>query len=547
MAGIGIKPASARRMLLATVAMGLAGSTAEARPRHVKPAPDPRDAEIQLLKEQVAALSAKVDNLQARADAPPPAPPIAPPPPAPVAIIQTPVGPPTPAQFPSSGGVTILAGKPSIQSADGRFTANLHGVMQFDVADYKQRTPGPITADFRRGAAATDTAHARDLNSSANFRRARIGIDGKAFGDWEYNLLFEYGGAGEEDAAHIQEMWAQYSGLKPFHIRIGAFPPSIGLEDQGSTNGSLFLERPASADIARSLTGGDFREAGQVFGGTDRWFVSAAVSGRVVGVINATGTGVAQPFDTALNYIGRAAIVPLRGDWGMLELGVHGGYVARPSDAGGPDTPAGTARYPITFQERPELRVDGTRLISTGGINARHASTLGIEASGQVGGLFLQGEYERFRIQRLNAPVGVSDPEFDGYYVEGGYMLTGERRRFNPVTFHWDPPLVDHPFSLADGTWGAWEVAARYSDIDLNYHAGAPGTAPDADAVRGGDQRIVTAGVNWYPNTFFRFMLDYQDVQIRRLSPSATTFQTPAGAQIGQHYHVIMLRTQFAF
>src|SRR6185369_14823512 len=242
-----------------------------------------------------------------------------------------------PASFPTAGGATIVAGKPSIQSADGRFTANLHGVMQFDAADYQQRTPGPITADFRRGAAPADTAHARDLNSGTNFRRARIGIDGKAFGDWEYNLLYEFGGAGEEDAGHIQEMWAQYSGLKPWHVRIGAFPPSIGLEDQGSTNGALFLERPAVADIARSLTGGDFREAGEVWGGTDRWYVSAAVSGRVVGVVNSQATGVAQPFDTALNYIARAAVVPFKSDDGMLELGIHGGYVARPSDAGGPD------------------------------------------------------------------------------------------------------------------------------------------------------------------------------------------------------------------
>ena len=70
----------------------------------------------------------------------------------------------------------------------------------------------------------------------------------------------------------------------------------------------------------------------------------------------------------------------------------------------------------------------------------------------------------------------------------------------------------------------------RYSDVDLNYHQGAAGTAPAADAVRGGDQRIVTAGVNWYPNTFVKFMLDYQDVRIERLSPSAATFATPVGA-----------------
>jgi phosphate-selective porin OprO/OprP len=544
MIGTGIKLAGARRVLLATAALSLVWTAAEAqsRPSQVAQA-DPRDAEIQLLKEQVQALAAKVDSLQARSDAAAAAaaaaPPAAPP------IIQTSSAPPS--AFPTTGGATIVAGRPSIQSADGRFTANLHAVMQFDAADYMQSTPGPITSDFRRGAAATDTAHARDLSSGTDFRRARIGIDGKAFGDWDYSVLLDMGGSGEEDAAHIQELWVQYSGLKPFHLKVGAYPPSIGLEDQGSTNGQLFLERPASADIARSLAGGDFREAAEIWGAGDWWYVNGAVTGRLVGVINTTGTAISQPFDSQLGLIGRVAFTPIKTDNGILEVGLHGSYVARPADAGGPDTAVGAARYTITMQERPELRVDGTRLISTGAINARHASTLGFEVAGQYGPFFLQSEYEHFKVERQNAAIGVSDPDFDGYYVEGSYSITGEKRRFNATGWAFDGPTVNHPFSIADGTWGAFELAGRYSDMDLNYHAGAFGTAPGADAVRGGEQRIMAGGINWYPNTVVRFMLDFQDVKILRLSPSATTFQTPTGVEIGQHYHVISLRSQFAF
>lgn len=521
----------ARRIFLVGAALSLAWMTTEANARS-----DPRDAEIQALKAQVQALAAKVERLEARTEALPPAAP----PPTPAAVIQSPSAPP---QISIAGGRTVVSGRPSIQSADGRFSAGLHGVMQLDVAGYRQAKARPINSDFRRGATASDTAHARDLNSGSDLRRARIGVDGRAFGDWEFELLYEFGGAGEEDAGHVQEAWVQYSGLKPFHLRIGAFPPSLGLEDQGSTSGALFLERPAVSDIARNLTGGDFREAGEIWGGTDRWHLFAAVSGRAVGVVNSQATGVSQPFDTALNYVGRAAFVPVKTDDGMLELGVHGGYVARPADAGGPDTPPGTARFPIILQERPELRVDGTRLISTGPIDARHASSAGLEASGRYRGLFLQSEYERFRIERLNPAAGVSDPQFHGWYVEGGWLLTGERRLFDPATFTWTAPPPDRPFSLADRAWGAWELAGRYSDIDLNFHDGATG----ADAVRGGRQRIVTAGVNWFPNSVVRFLLAYQDVQVRRLSPSAVTFQTPTGAAIGQHYHAVTLRTQFAF
>lgn len=527
--------------LLLAASLSMAGAAQAAQ----RPTPDPRDVKIEALTRQVELLAAKVESLEARAAIAPVTPP-APAAPPPTVIAQVPPGPPAPIQFPSAGGATIIGGKPVIQSADGRFAANLHGVMQFDAADYSQRTPGPITSDFRRGATAADTAHARDLSSGTNFRRARIGIDGKAFGDFEYNLLFEFGGAGEEDAGHIQELWFQYSGLKPFHLKIGAFPPSIGLEDQGSTNGALFLERPAVADMARSLAGGDFREAVQLWAAGERWYASGAVTGRVVGVVNSQATGVSQPFDSNLSLIGRLAFVPFKNDDGMLQLGVHGSYVMRPADAGGPDIAAGGARYPVTLQERPELRVDGTRLISTGGINAQHANTRGIEAAAQYQSLFIQAEYERFGIERRN-PAALSDPHFSGAYVEGSWVVTGERRRFNAGNFTFDAPLVDHPFSLADRSWGALEIAGRYSTVDLNYRQGAPGTAPAADAVRGGEQRVIAAGLNWYPNTFVRFLLDCQDVRIQRLSPSATTFQTPTGAQIGQNYHVISLRSQFAF
>jgi phosphate-selective porin OprO/OprP len=536
---------ASHRVLILAAGLSLAGASAEARPRH--PAqPDPRDARIEALTHQVELLAAKVETLEAKAAAPAPLPP----PPPFVAVVQA-SPPPAPAAAPvkvaAAGGATIVAGKPSIQSPDGRFSANLHGVMQFDVADYAQNTPGPITADLRRGAAAADTAHARDLSSGGNFRRVRLGVDGKAFGDWDYNLLFEYGGTGEEDAGHIQEAWIQYSGLKPFHLRIGAYPPSVGLEDQASTNGSLFPERPAVADVARGLAAGDFRDAVQLWANGARWFASGAVTGRVVGVVNSQATGVSQPFDSQLGLVGRLVFQPVKTDDVLLQLGVHGSYVARPADAGGPDAAATAARYAINLQERPELRVDGTRLISTGSIDARHADAYGLEGVFQAGGLFLQSEYEHFDIERRNVAATVSDPSFEGWYVEGSFIPTGERRRFAASSFTFDSPAPDHPFDLSAGTWGALELTARYSDIDLNYHAGPAGTATPADGVRGGDQRIVSAGVNWYPNTFVKFMLDYQDVRIDRLSPSAATFATPVGAQIGQSYHTVILRSQFAF
>ncbi len=505
---------------------------------------DPRDRRINALEAQVDALTKMVTEMRdERAALPPPPPPHAyvAPAPSPLAVPAQAVA--SAGLGPNAGGVTILAGKPSIQSGDGRFVANLHGVMQFDAANYFQSAPGPIGSDLRRGGASTDTAHARDLSSGTNFRRARIGIDGKVFGDIDYNILFEFGGAGAEDAGHIQELWLQYSGIKPFRFKVGAFPPSIGLEDQGSTNGSLFLERPAISDIARSVAGGDFREGAQLSASGQRWLASVALTTRVVGTINSTGSSNAQPFDQSFGGIARVAFLPVVGDDYMIHVGAHASRVFAVSDAGGPDVVAN--RYPVQLRERPELRVDGTRLIDTGQINASHVTTGGVELAMQKQQFFVQGEYERISIDRRASAL--ANPNFSGWYVEGGWVLTGERRKYNSTNFAFDAPTIDHPFDPANGTFGAFELALRYSTLDLNYREGTAGLAPLADSVRGGEQKIISGGLNWYLNSVVRFMFDYQHVDIDRLSPNAVTFQTPAGAQIGQKYDVIAVRSQLAF
>ncbi len=521
-------------------------------------APDSRDARIEALEQQVKALSQMVIQMRQQGGAanPSAATGVSKAAPAPTFATASPNQGTPPASSPdqprpvtssgpgpNQGGVTILAGRPSIQSGDGRFVANLHGVMQFDAANYFQHRAGPIATDFRRGGAAGDTAHARDLNSGTNFRRARIGIDGRVFGDFDYNVLFEFGGAGAEDAGHIQELWLQYTGLQPFRLRVGAFPPSVGLEDQNSTNGMPFLERPAISDISRGVAGGDYREAIQLAASRSRWFAALSLTTRTVGTVNSTASGTAQSFDQNAGAILRLAAIPFQGDDWLVHVGAHGTRVFSVADAGGPDV--GTNRFPVQLRERAELRVEGTRLIDTGQINARHVNEGGLELAGQKGPFYLQGEYERIKVQRRDSPL--SDPHFGGWYAEGSFMLTGERRKYNTATFAFDAPTVDHPFDLRNGTWGAWEVAGRYSVVDLNYHQGDPGKAPPADGIRGGEQKIIAAGLNWYLNPVIRFMFDYQHVKIDRLSPSATAYATPVGAEVGQSYDTIAIRSQLAF
>lgn len=459
------------------------------------------DAKIAALQEQLELLQAQIADLKVSTGAS-------------LAALR-------PAAPSATAAASIAGGKPSIATSDGKFAATLHGVMQLDTAKYDQddRLPAAVTA--------------RDLSGGANFRRARIGVDGRVFGAFDYNILFDFGGSGAEDSGRIQEMWVQYSGLKPLRFRVGAFAPPLGLEDAASTNGALFPERPAAADIARGLAGGDTRIGGGVIGHGDHWFASAIATGALVQSLNSGATAFNAPiFDEQQGYALRVAGVPLHGsDW-LIHVGANASVVAQPTDLG---ATAGT-RYAVQLRERPELRVDGTRLVDTGQIDARGAQAYGLEFAAQNQNLYVQAEYFDFSVDRRNPTVGASDPSFNGWYAQGSWVLTGERRKYNTTTAAFDAPGVDKPFDPANGQWGAWELAVRYSTVDLNYAENSPIAA---ERVRGGEQGIWTLGVNWFPNPAVKFMLDYYNVSVDR--------KNAAGAAIGQDYRAVNIRSQIAF
>jgi phosphate-selective porin OprO/OprP len=91
-----------------------------------------------------------------------------------------------------------------------------------------------------------------------------------------------------------------------------------------------------------------------------------------------------------------------------------------------------------------------------------------------------------------DAPA-VGDPTLRGAYVQAGWFLTGESRSFSGGTFGRTKPKANYGAGK-----GAWEVALRYSTVDLG----------DA-GVAGGEQSDVTAALNWYLNPVARLMLNY--------------------------------------
>jgi phosphate-selective porin OprO/OprP len=312
------------------------------------------------------------------------------------------------------------------------------------------------------------------------------------------------------------------------------------------------MERASPAEVARNVAAGDSRSAIQfqgngIWGDGDsgiaaRWFFSTALTGNTVSTVNSTGAFAVQPLDEQTGIIGRFAVAPFDSTNWQAHFGVNAQYVSQPNDAG----VAANPRYPIQLRDRPELRVDGTRLVDTGGIDARSATVYGAEFALTAQQFFIESEYFDYKIERRNiTAVMPSDPNFHGWYVQGGWVLTGENRPYNPGEARIDAPKMNYNFNPSAGTWGAFELVARYSDLDLNYHTcglGHPVPASPAncfDAVNGGHQKISTIGLNWYLNPDIRVMIDYLHVDVDRFNA--------AGLQVGQSYNALGFRGQYVF
>jgi phosphate-selective porin OprO and OprP len=406
---------------------------------------------------------------------------------------------------------TINNGRTTFATSDGRFSASLRALVQFDAAYYAQERP----------------AAAQDRSSGTNFRRARIGVEGTLFTDWFYSFLFDMGGTGVE-GSRLSDAYLQYNGFAPLRFRTGSYGTPQGLEDQTGVGDLIFAERAAPADIARNIAAADGRQnLITVFANGDDYYVAASISGQ--------RAGDASFFDEQQALVTRGA-VRLHGDRDSNVV-INGTttYVYKVADAGA--SPAGAS--PLTLAALPEHSVDATRLISTGAVNADGLFSWGAEAAANYRNFYVQGGYFDFTIYRRDSAL--ADPSFDGWYAQGTWVLTGEPRRFNPAMQTWQAPAPAKVFAPQDGGWGAFEVAARYSWTDLDYRAGAVGTGTPVGGIRGGTQSAWTVGLNWYPNAAVRFLLDYQNVDVDRLSAAAPY------AEIGQTIDIFSLRSQVAF
>jgi phosphate-selective porin OprO/OprP len=419
----------------------------------------------------------------------------------------------------------------SLESADGQYSIGLTGRVHLDVGDYANYSPK------------SSLTSPQNLNSGFNARRARIGVTGKAAGDFTYGFIYDGGGSSDASASGIQTAQVGYTGIKNMVFEIGYSDTFFTLDEATSSNDTLFMERASPANVATGVNTGDFRSNAGARWFNDRLWVGAYFTGPMS--LNAHNQG------ESIGAFQRIAYQVLAEQDYTLHIGGGVDEIIKAPLNGGTAIASGTspATYANSFalSDRPELRIDTTSLLSTGqlgtitstGIHSVDGGYIAdVELAGNYGPFFAQGEYLHYSIDRQ----GLATAGFDGGYGEASYVLTGESRKYNKAAGAYGGIIPAHAFSPADGYWGAWEIAGRVSYVDLTSNF-TPGVASSSqpNAVNGGKQTSFTAGLNWYPNSYMRFMLNYVHADFDKANSSSSGI---LGQPVGATMDAIALRTQ---
>ncbi len=426
----------------------------------------------------------------------------------------------------SAAKADVSDGRLSVTSADGRFSAELRLTAQYDQGYYMQALR------------ARSLSLGPDLSSGGNFRRLEFGIQGRVFGDWSYTVKMEYGSGGStgiEKPGQIQQAYIEYDGLKPFLFRIGNHSAATGLDEAISGTDLLLPERAAASDLARGMASSGRNDIELLYEG-DRLSASLAYTD---GKVQSGGF-----FDEQQALVTRLAYSPVAtGDWRWV-VSLAGNDVFRPGDQG----PASNAPRPFSLSASPELVIDdsGGGLVSVSESNVTDAWSWNLESAVRRDNVMVQAGYYKFGLDRRGV-TALRGEGFDGWYAEGSWVLTGEPRGWSVSNAGFTNPKPRADFDPTSNAWGAWELAGRYSDLNLNDHAGMVGDPLLPGGVRGGEQRIAAIGLNWYPNPVLKFMLQAQNVQISRIGTNTAVTPNAANADLGQNFDTIALRSQIAF
>lgn len=401
---------------------------------------------------------------------------------------------PTPPVAPAPALESRVAALESSQSKSPKVSWS-KGAPEFGSADGKVafRPRGRLFVD----GSSTDGSSVADRNiSGTEIRSVRLGAEGR------YGIL---GWAVEGDFADNAVAWKsvyatvdhRLFGL-PADLTVGNRLNDRGIDGSSSTSNTPFPDRNVVGTLMlpqRGLFGVGLTE--RVYG--KRWHASLSVAGNDLN--NAGNDNDSQTWATRVHWnpvAGKAATVHL-GAWAFYEeIAAGASGVLRSSAIAG------------HFNDLVK--------IAPGALTGAERSTAyGLEAAGFFGPAWATGEWGTRNLRGVDAS-GRYDLDHQAWAISAGWFLVGALPAYSGKAGTWGKVKVADP--VTDGGAGAWELKARYEDVDY------------AELPTGGTGHAWTVGANWYLNDYSRVMFEAIRWQANNRSGSGqgrdegTTFNT---------------------
>jgi phosphate-selective porin OprO and OprP len=355
----------------------------------------------------------------------------------------------------------------SLRSADGNFQLRLRGYVQFDGRFFQSDDQRPATDTFV-------------------LRRVRPIFEGTLYKIFDFRLMPDFG-LGQ---TVLQDAYLEARFTPAFKVRAGKFKPPVGLERLQSATDLVFVERALPTNLVPN------RDLGIQLGGD----LAGGAATYAVGVFNGVVDGGNADADTndAKDYAARVFFQPFakgKGPLKNLGFGIAGSTGKQEGTATAPNLPSYRTPGQQTFFS---YRADGTApdTVIADGDRTRFSP----QAYLYTGPFGLLAEYVTSK-QAVRRGTVTRDLEHKAWQVAASWVLAGGQPTYRSV----NPKTVFDPQA---GTWGAFEIAARYHQQELD-EATFPVFANPASSAS--EATAWAVGFNWYLNRNLRLLFDYED------------------------------------
>jgi phosphate-selective porin OprO/OprP len=328
--------------------------------------------------------------------------------------------------------------------------------------------------------------------STGEFRVSRLELLGQlnAPFPWSFDVNANYNGL---DQNSDERNWVIYdlNVSVPLgsaaNVTVGEQEEGVGMERLSHGEDLTFMERSTMSEAYKKSHALGVRFTGTAAGGLMTWSA---------GWFNNWLTDHESFAASGNSYAGRVTGLLLDQDGGreLVHVGASGSYTQAQDGA-------------VQSKSRPEVH-EAPDFVDTGSFPADHTSGVGFELAAVHGPFTITSEYT---LADVSAPAS-GNPRFSGWYVTASWILTKETRPYEHSKGLFGQLVPDSPFSFRGGGIGAFELAARYSWINLT-----------SQAIQGGKFDRWSGALSWFPTKVWRFEFDYGYGRLQRFGTTGLT------------------------